>query len=321
MQLSNMLDSLGSQLQQLPQQKIAQVVTLGFIVYTGYLLSQITWGSVAQPTAFVAPGTKTNSYNQASSREQLNLQTLKALNLFGLYTENKEPEAVEVVESAPETRLNISLSGLVASDDPSVAAAIITSSGAQETYGVGEKIKGTRATLERVLPDRVLIKQSGKLETLMLDGFDYETSASSNNSSARASSTQSRGVSNARTMPNNREIGPSVRTQSSDAFRASAQSLRDDLKDDPGKISDYLKISPKKENGEIIGYLLRPGKNRDFFNEAGLKSGDIATSVNGLDLTNPMEAAEALRQIRSESQIALMVRRGEELTEVLLSVD
>ena len=84
------------------------------------------------------------------------------------------------IEDAPQTRLNLTLTGVVASSNRENAAAIIEHQSSQETYGIGDLITGTRATLEQVHNDRVLIKQSGRLETLMLDGFEYEQGENEN---------------------------------------------------------------------------------------------------------------------------------------------
>ncbi|MCW8832421.1 MAG: type II secretion system protein GspC, partial [Colwellia sp.] len=73
----------------------------------------------------------------------------------------------------------------------------------------------------------------------------------------------------------------------------SAVKLRADLSENPGKITDYLRISPARENGAIVGYRLSPGKNPEFFKLSGLKAGDVAVQMNGYDLLTPVEAAQA----------------------------
>ena len=43
--------------------------------------------------------------------------------------------------------------------------------------------------------------------------------------------------------------------------------------------------------------------------------------MNGLDLTSPQEASNALKALRTESEITLLVDRGGELTEILFSIN
>ena len=216
--------------------------------------------------------------------------------------------------NVPETRLNLVLTGLVASDEQSKAAAIIEYQGKQETYGIGDIIIGTRANLEQVLMDRVLIKQSGRLETLMLDGFDYNQPAKkiANKPAAKRDKTK---------------IGPQstrsgvVDQRSNKQLTATAKSLRAEFSQDPAKIGDYLRISPKRKDGKIIGYTLRPGKKPEFFKLAGLKAGDVAVEMNGFDLIAPTQAMQAMAEMRQARDISLLVNRQGNLTEILISLD
>ena len=41
---------------------------------------------------------------------------------------------------------------------------------------------------------------------------------------------------------------------------------------DPGKITDYLNISPVQVDGRMTGYRLNPGSNPEFFNQSGLQA-------------------------------------------------
>ncbi|MCJ8297295.1 MAG: type II secretion system protein GspC [Colwellia sp.] len=239
---------------------------------------------------------------------------MQSLNLFGLYNEGDVVEAEIEMANVPETRLNLVLTGLVASDEQSKAAAIIEYQGKQETYGIGDIIIGTRANLEQVLMDRVLIKQSGRLETLMLDGFDYNQPAKkiANKPAAKRNKTK---------------IGPQssrsgvVDQRSNKQLTATAKSLRAEFSQDPAKIGDYLRISPKRKDGKIIGYTLRPGKKPEFFKLAGLKAGDVAVEMNGFDLIAPTPAMQAMAEMRQARDISLLVNRQGNLTEILISLD
>ena len=64
-----------------------------------------------------------------------------------------------------------------------------------------------------------------------------------------------------------------------------------------------------------------PGKKAEFFQSAGLKSGDVAIQMNGLDLTNPSEAAQALKALREEQEVSLLLDRDGDMTEILFSIN
>lgn len=299
----------------LPQQKIAQVISICLLVYIASVAAKITWliiPDASQPISNSNMGNVKRIEGQSRSKN-FDLSKLQSLNLFGAYNESIV-ETIVVVENVPETRLKLRLSGLVASDQAGTSAAIIEYKSKQETYGIGDIITGTRASLEQVLTDRVIIKQSGRLETLMLDGSDYSQAAQS--------------VQNKKPQPsNNPQILPSrskpnvIDQRSNESLSRNAQLLRADLNKDPGKITDYLRISPARTGGKIVGYRLSPGKNAEFFKLSGLKYGDIAVQMNGHDLLAPLEAAQALSALKTERDISILVERKNDLIEILFSID
>jgi len=303
----------------LPQQKIAQVISVCLLVYITSVAAKITWliiPDASQNTGNIGVS-NVKSIQNHSINKTLDLSKLQSLNLFGAYNESVV-ETTVIVKSAPETRLQLTLSGLVASDQVGTAAAIIEYQKKQETYGIGDIIKGTRASLEQVLIDRVIIKQSGRLETLMLDGADYSQPAQSvSNKKANNKAPLQRELQKSplRSKPN------VVDQRSNKSLSRNAQLLRADLQSNPGKITDYLRISPARKEGKVVGYRLSPGKNAEFFKLSGLKSGDIAVQMNGHDLLAPLEAAQAMSALKTEPNISLLVERKNDLIEILFSIE
>jgi len=315
MQLPNNLASFIEVLARLPQQKIAKTMSFILLVYVAYLAAQMTWLLVSKGTTNQSMSALSTTISQNTAIQNVDLDKLYEINLFGKFSDEIVLQEDIIVQDAPETRLRLTLAGVVASDNNDVAAAIIENNGKQETYGIGDTIIGTRAVLNSVSSDRVLIKQSGRLETLMLDGFKYEKAGNKTTANkARVKRTKSR---KNRTAPsthiidqrNNREL-----TQR-------AKSLKTDINEDPGKITDYLRIAPKRVAGKIIGYRLMPGKKPEFFQSSGLKSGDVATQMNGYDLSVPSEAAQAMQALKQQKEVSLLLDRGGELTEILFSID
>ncbi|REL31581.1 type II secretion system protein GspC [Thalassotalea euphylliae] len=321
MQLPDNLASFSEYFNKLPQVQIAKAISLIILLYIAYLLAQITWQLVPieqTPTISIQDSPSSQS---SSSPSRFNVERFISLNIFGQYNTEQVVEALPEVQDAPETKLNLTLSGVVAASDPKKAAAIIEHNGKQQTYGVGDKIINTRAQLHQVYADRVILKQSGRVETLMLDGFDYNKQpkpsvikASSNRDKNRASSTKSR--------PNRSTVkrGQAVDQRNNAELSKAMKALKTDIASNPGKLSDYLKISPKRAQGKIQGYRLMPGKDPAFFRASGLKSGDVAVQMNGLDLSIPSESAQALKLLRETSDLALLVDRNGELTEILFSI-
>ena len=324
MALPNNLTSFSTALTKLPQQRIAQALSALLLVYIAFLAAKITWLAAPQAPLVSSGVSATYTSPKAQGSQSFAIAPLQALNLFGKLEEKTTQVVVEQITSAPETRLQLTLSGLVASDDVEIAAAVIENKKQQATYGIGDIIKGTRASLEQVLIDRVIIKQSGRLETLMLDGADYNQAPQSV-STKKISAEQAR--KNAQAIAKNTGPNASSSTKSTVDQRANAElsrnakQLRADLQNNPGKITDYLRISPARKAGELVGYRLSPGKDPAFFTLSGLKSGDIATQMNGYNLLSPLEAAQAMSALKTERNISLLVERNNTIIEILFSIE
>jgi general secretion pathway protein C len=285
------------------------------IAYIAFIFANITWSIVPVTQHSQVTSTANNSKNILGSQQTkfIDVAKIQALHLFGFYDETEETTPEVEMSNVPETTLNLILSGLVASDDKTIAAAIIENQGKQETYGIGETINGTRANLEQVLMDRVLIKQSGRLETLMLDGFDY-------NQPVKDVAKKSV-VSKPTKDDNDASRSDVVDHRRNKHLTDTAKNLRSELSKDPTKISDYLRISPKRKSGQIVGYSLRPGKSPEFFKLAGLKNGDVAVQMNGFDLIEPAQAMQAMAEMKKARDISLLVDRQGSLTEILVSLE
>lgn len=301
---------------QLAHKRVAYTVMALLLIYIAFISAKVTWSVVPQAQSNQAISQSSKAKSSNNNKKAIDVTKIQSLNLFGLYNETESDTVEAEVSDVPETALNLILSGLVASDDKAIAAAIIEYQGKQETYGIGDVIQGTRANLEQVLMDRVLIKQSGRLETLMLDGFDYNAPAQ------KIAGTSSKGTKkNTKNKVSPKRNGSQVVDQrNNQKLSQSAKDFRNEISGDPAKISDYLRISPKRKDGEIVGYSLRPGKKPEFFKEAGLKAGDVAVQMNGYDLTATAQAMQAMADMKEASDISLLIDRQGSFTEILISL-
>jgi general secretion pathway protein C len=274
------------------QQKINMLVVVLLATFLLSYAAELTWRLWPQPTDKERIENVSNgqSVTPQNSNSILNLADIKRLNLFGDY--NAAPVQEKEVTDAPVTRLNLTLTGVVASSVKDQGAAIIENSSKQQTYGIGEKIEGTNASLKVVYADRVIIKNGQASETLMLDGVDYN-------------------------KPSNQLNNPGTlrRTISNDAMQASRE-----LKNKPASFIDYIAVSPHRPNGELSGYRVNPGKKPALFKAAGLKSGDVITDLNGLDLTDMQQALEAMNMLKELPSLQMTVQRENELITIYLDL-
>jgi general secretion pathway protein C len=274
------------------QQKINMLVVVLLATFLLSYAAELTWRLWPQPTDKERIENVSNgqSVTPQNSNSILNLADIKRLNLFGDY--NAAPVQEKEVTDAPVTRLNLTLTGVVASSVKDQGAAIIENSSKQQTYGIGEKIEGTNASLKVVYADRVIIKNGQASETLMLDGVDYNKPSNQLNN-----------------------LGTLRRTISNDAMQASRE-----LKNKPASFIDYIAVSPHRPNGELSGYRVSPGKKPALFKAAGLKSGDVITDLNGLDLTDMQQALEAMNMLKELPSLQMTVQREDELITIYLDL-
>ncbi len=217
-------------------------------------------------------------------KELLDLTPLQNGALFGTYSESKPAPVIQKVVDAPKTRLNLVLVGVVASNDVTKNLAVIANRGSQATYGINEVIEGTRVKLKTVLPDRVIIDNSGRDETLMLEGVDY----------SKRSSAESRS-----------QVSASREELNEDKIDA----IRHAIAKNPQEIFQYVRLSQVKEDDAILGYRVSPGKDASLFESSGLQKGDIATEFNGFDLTEPDVMNKLALSLSELTEVNLKVLR------------
>ncbi len=256
--------------------RVTQVAFLALLIMLAQQSAALTWRllTLASPQTS-QPWQPSAVAVNGQNNPRLELGEVSRLALFGKAIPKAQAKAA-VAANAPRTQLNAQLNGVLASSDPAKSIAIIAMSGIQNSYGVGDMIDGTQARIRQVYPDRVIIERDGRDETLMLDGEEYGKPLPQTNA-------------------------------------APLGSLRSELMSDPGKITDYLNISPVQVDGRMTGYRLNPGSNPEFFNQSGLQANDLAISINGLDLRDNMQAMQAMQQMAGATEMTVTVeRQGEQ---------
>ncbi|WP_334019557.1 type II secretion system protein GspC [Alteromonas sp. S015] len=280
-----------------------QLHTIVVVVLSLYLIAfaaKFMWRIIPEPQLSATPtASRAPLISSSSGQNGVNIAKIQQLNLFG-NAAAKPSEPVAEVTDAPETRLNLTLTGVVASSEQEAGTAIIENRGSQAVYGLGEKIEGTNATLQKVYNDRVIIKNGVRNETLMLDGIDYDEA-------------NRRREMQARNQPE---------PQEEDAVELSEEALEATaaLRERPANFTDFISISPKTDEGQLIGYQVSPGKEPELFRSAGLQAGDVITQINGLDLTDLQQSQEALSELRNAQTIELTIIRDGSLTTLYLDL-
>jgi len=288
------------------QRHINRVIVAVLVLYLLALSADLIWRIIPEPQPSSQNISEQNgnrpSVRAGSTSSSAILRSLQQLNLFGDAVQ-VEVQEQDVVQDAPETSLNLVLAGVVASSSPEFGAAIIESKGAQYTYGVGDDIEGTKATLKQVNADRVIIRNRGRDETLMLEGIDFDEA---NRNGPRARDTvqapiePKRSNGSASVVKSNKtsKLAPVTKTEKPRLSRESIAATQK-LRGSPDSFIDFISIAPQRENNKTVGYRVSPGKDPALFNAVGLKRGDVIKQINGLDVTDPSQTPNAMVPERS----------------------
>ncbi|WP_406732378.1 type II secretion system protein GspC [Vibrio scophthalmi] len=265
------------------QAVISAWVTVILLLSAAWVAGKLIWFPYQQVDVVTWQPSSRNM-PAGSQQARLDLSTLQNSHLFGRYQADVvAPVAKPKLEDAPKSRLNVVLVGVVTSSDAGKSLAVVAKGGKQATYGINEVIVGTQAKVVQVQADRIIVDNSGRNETVMLEGIKYSKPVQ------RAA-----------------QSSPALSANTKDKL----EQIRAEITKDPKQIFQYVRMSQMKQDGEVVGYRLSAGKSRELFDSVGLKNGDIATHLNGQDLRNAAAMGEIFSRLSELTELNLTVERN-----------
>ena len=269
-----------------------------------YTLAQLTWRLLAPPPApeLLATGSEKARPVRAAPRADHAARIVNA-HLFGK-AESANPVAAAPAE-VPETRLNLTLRGVLAAPGDQAFALIASGSGPESLYQVGDPLPGG-ARLKEVLADRVVLERNGQLETLKLPREEMPGFA--------ASPADTPAVFPA-TSPRRPRVPASAAAIRERAVSRTLARLKQTALRNPQALARLISATPVEEEGRLLGYRVNPGSNHRLFSQLGLQPGDVVTAVNGIALSDPNDVLSVLQVLHDADQISITVQRnGSETT-------
>jgi len=269
--------------------RIILVINLLLVIWIASQLATLTWGFLT-PAEETAPAVVENAATPAPRNEELELiRQLPGWHLMGVVSQQAAPVKAAVPIEAPDTRLKLVLRGALASDDPKHARAIIADPrGKEDQYAIGDNLPGN-AELSEIHPDRVILMRNGRYETLRLPQDQQQKDMISTvNTSLRSA--------------------PRPQPGSSPAQRL--QEITRRIQKNPVTLYEVVRPVPKQdEDGNIVGYTLQPGRDRELFDQLGLQAGDIVLQINDLKLDSAASSAQALKSVQNGQEVTMTVLR------------
>ncbi len=297
---------------------VRNLLVILLLLWACFTLARLFWVLMPAPNLPDVPSTTPNNAlleSQPSAKLNVNVEPLLAAELFGALDESApEPEQQPLPQQqftvAGETSLNLTLRGVIKSSVAENSEAIIAHGREEHVYRVGDKIPvGNRVRLVQVDADRVILDNNGRNEALSLFDESSAGSASSSRSNftppaGRAGPTSARAVNTRTSSParfNGRDEDDDDDSPNQSDQRTTQQMLK--------SLADVIKFSVARQGGDIIGYKIRPGRNRDAFNSLGLKANDIVTDINGIALTSSGSVTQVYREMRTATSASVTLLR------------
>jgi general secretion pathway protein C len=320
--VSGSLQSIAGELSRPSRQRqLRQLIMLLLILWLLFSLARLIWSFLPAEQAMpeipgiINPVVKVEPQRSAAD---LDIGELRQWHLFGEVGEERLPLAQEEIaapvataregieKGARETRLQLRLRGVVASTEDGLGHAIIEHRNKQAVYAVEDKLPlSGEVVLAKVMPRQVVLDNGGNYELLTLfEETELDAQVSSQRPINRA--------------PQNRSASVDKRGEAQATTLASG--YRDRLYENPQSLADVVSVNAVRDNGELRGYRLSPGKDKAQFAQLGFKAGDLVTSVNGISLDDPANTMRLYQTMRTASEAVFEIERGDQPVSISVSL-
>ncbi len=258
-------------------------------------------GSAPQPTSLLPGSTEpVSASNHPAAARPADGVVISTWHLFGRAEAARPVEAPNAPQ--PIVPLNLRLVGIFFMErgGDRALALIADGNGPERGYRLGEPLPGG-ARLQRIQRDHVVVSRNGREEVLKLPKLGEAT------------------LMNAPTIAPPDAPEPAVEPAPEPATSrgapvidasAVAERLRGEAMTRPQALEDIAFASPYLQNGQFVGFRLRPGRDRQIFQQLGLNGGDVLTEINGNRLNNPAQGLALLQEVLGADQINVRVLRN-----------
>ena len=286
-----------------------------FALWALYAAASLVWALLPQPEPAAAPladlVNPASGTRPQSARATIDIQQLSGWQLFGTAVADAEAPTLEdtgsgssregIEEGARETRLALTLRGVVASTEEGLGHAIIEYRSQQAVYAVEDELPVPgKVVLAKVMPKQVVLDNAGTYELLTLfEETALDRALMAPRSEATAPLPAAPAAADTRQIDKRGEQSTSTL----------ATQYRDQLYRDPGALADVVRITAVRDGASLRGYRVAPGREREQFAQLGFQPGDLVTSVNGMALDDPANTMRLYQTMRSANEAVFGIER------------
>lgn len=270
-------------------------ISLLLVIAIGWQIANIAWSLVPGTSAgdaVQAPASMPVASSGGGTRADV--QAIADNHVFGEADAETAPVIIPAAdENLSDTRLtNLVLKGTIASAIPEFSVAVIADgTSEQRVYAIGDSV-GSGATLHAVYADRVVLNENGALTNLRLP-VDYPQNASA--SVRRATVTTRQTTRN--------------------------DSLQNVVAENLTQISDIIRPTQYRgADGQLAGFRVYPGRNRQKFAALGLRPGDLIKDINGQPLNDPTQAMQVFQSLGETQEVTVTIERNGQEQSLVLNI-
>ena len=293
-------------------QRLQTALIVVLVLWSLSSVSQLIWIPFRTNPIEVAPALALNPPKPTGGKQTAVIDTsgVLGLGLFGgspeAFADSDSATLTEasrdgIEQNAQETRLALTLTGIVASTEDGSGSAVIKSGAAEQVYAVGDALPASgQVVLAKVMPQQVVIDNNGTYELMKL----YEGPGIAIPTRTARAPRQDAAASLASSNPN--EASPSATAAEQTAL---ASQYRRQLYDSPESLASVVSVSPVREGERVVGYRIAPGADRVAFDAFGFQTGDIVTAVNGLALSDASNTVKLYQTMKDATQASFDIER------------
>ena len=264
---------------------LMSVAAMGLVVSAAVQVSDLIWKFTVPSSDALQPGARQLLTERHESPAVIDLALVNEV--FLLNRAGPAALAGKTVSPELETRLELTLSGILLNSNAAYSRAIIGTGNGQQVYRPGEALQGTpgTVTVEAVYAQHVVLNNNGRQELLRMDDTSVPVLAISSEPVPAVTNTNTNTTIN---LLSGRSLMELLRTQP--------------LFSTPGDM------------GSLVGMQIRHGSRQDFMSAVGLRQGDVITAIDGRQLKDISNISDITAQLASADSVMLsLLRDGEVL--------
>ncbi len=286
--------------------RLREVLILAALVAGLYYLAKITWLLLPLPEpaapAPLAPSLVHPATLQPPPPPPTDVQALGDWRLFGNPQAEKFPPEAAAETSAPPPPKEIDtkelrLRGVILNPgNPENARASIAQKNQAQWYNIAETLEGRDTVVANIAKDHVVLQEGELSTTLYL--FPKKDPKQKDD-------------------PENLKV---IDMRENKRATTVAAKYKKRLVEKPDTLAQLLHFSTVRQDGDTIGYRIRPKRSRSDFFALGLKSGDIINSINGTELDSLLSLQSVQHNLEHDTEIRVRITRQKKPVELVVKL-